>query len=166
MSKLNRACEGSCACGYVRYNIESKPLITHCCHCRYCQRQTGSAFAINALVDATQVQILSGTVVEITTPSPSGRGQKITRCPKCDVALWSSYFMGGIKDLIRFIRVGTLDNPDQFPPDVHIYTISKQPWVTLALDALMYDKFYDFEQTWTSENNTLRKSLLARALEQ
>jgi len=158
MSQHNSACEGGCACGYVRYKIESKPLITHCCHCRYCQRQTGSAFALNALFDASKIHILSGAVDEIKTPSPSGKGQNITRCPKCEVALWSSYFMGGIKDLIRFIRVGTLDNPDHFPPDVHIYTESKQPWVNLSPNALVFEKFYDFKQTWTSENDEIRKS--------
>jgi len=165
MSKLNITCEGGCACGHVRYQIESEPLITHCCHCRYCQRQTGSAFVLNALFDASQVHILSGTVDEITTPSPSGKGQKITRCSKCKVALWSSYFMGGIKDLMRFIRVGTLDNPDQFPPDVHIYTVSKQPWVNLAPNALVFEKFYDFEKIWTRVNNERRKYLLAKALD-
>jgi len=163
MSKVNCTCEGGCACGYVRYKIEYKPLITHCCHCRYCQRQTGTAFALNALFDADKVHILSGTIDEITTPSPSGRGQTIARCPKCEVAIWSHYFMGGIKGLIRFIRVGTLDNPDLFPPDVHIYTASKQPWVNLSPNALVYEKFYDFEKVWTSENDEFRKSLLAKA---
>jgi len=166
MSKLTDNCEGGCACGYVRYKITSEPLITHCCHCRYCQRQTGTAFALNALFDASKVHILSGSVDEIITPSPSGRGQKVCRCPKCEVALWSNYFMGGIQNLIRFIRVGTLDNPDQLPPDVHIYTASKQPWVTLAPNALVFDKFYDFENTWTNENNEFRKQLLAKVLEQ
>lgn len=155
---------GGCGCGYVRYKVDAKPLITHCCHCRYCQRQTGAAFALNALFDANKVVLISGTVHEIITSSPSGRGQKITRCPKCEVALWSSYFMGGIKDLIRFIRVGTLDNPDQFPPDVHIYTISKQPWVNLSPNENIYEKFYDFETTWTRENNEFRKTLLATVL--
>jgi len=149
MSTLNSTCEGGCACGHVRYKIESKPIITHCCHCRYCQRQTGTAFALNALLDASQVHILSGDVDEIITPSPSGRGQTITRCPKCEVAVWSSYFMGGIKDLIRFIRVGTLDNPDQFPPDVHIFTTTKQPWVNLAPNSLIFEEFYDYKEIWS-----------------
>ncbi|MCW8832532.1 MAG: GFA family protein [Colwellia sp.] len=156
-------CEGGCACGYVRYCITAKPLITHCCHCRYCQRQTGTAFALNALFEASHVEIITGSVDELMTDSPSGRGQKIARCPKCEVALWSNYFMGGIKDMIRFIRVGTLDNPDQFPPDVHIYTESKQPWVKLATDDAIFTKFYEFEKTWTAENENRRKSLLASA---
>lgn len=163
MQKLNNICEGSCACGLVRYKVAVKPLITHCCHCRFCQRQTGTAFALNALVDASQVTLLTGTVEELMTPSPSGRGQNITRCPKCRVALWSSYFMGGIKDQIRFIRVGTLDDPDQFPPDVHIFTSTKQPWVTLPENSKTFENFYNFETTWTKENNKFRKSLLPKA---
>ena len=166
MDTHTNVCEGGCACGFVRYQVLSKPLITHCCHCRYCQRQTGSAFALNALFDASQVEIVVGTVEELITPSPSGRGQKIVRCPQCKVAVWSNYFMGGIKDLIRFIRVGTLDNPDQFPPDVHIYTISKQPWVQLSSKSVVFEKFYDFETTWTQANEKHRKALLVKALDE
>ena len=160
----NKVCEGGCGCGFVRYQVRSKPLITHCCHCRYCQRQTGSAFALNALFDASQITIISGTVETLITPSPSGRGQTIARCPQCKVAVWSNYYMGGIKALIRFIRVGTLDNPDQFPPDVHIYTSSKQPWVQLSSSSQVFAQFYDFESTWTPANEKHRKALLAQAL--
>ena len=131
MKKITGSCEGGCTCGYVRYKIVSDPLIVHCCHCRYCQRQTGASFALNALFEASHVELLSGTVNEIIVPSPSGKEQIIARCPKCKIAIWSNYFMMGIKDMVRFIRVGTLDNPDLLPPDVHIFTESKQPWVNL-----------------------------------
>jgi len=160
MNILTDVVEGGCSCGFVRYQIVSSPLITHCCHCRYCQRQTGAAFALNALFETNNVKIISGAVDEVMTESPSGKGQKIARCPKCRVAVWSNYFMGGIKDMIRFIRVGTLDNPDQFPPDVHIYTESKQPWVNMAPGDLVFSTFYDYEKIWSAENNGIRKSLL------
>ena len=156
-------CEGGCTCGHVRYKIVSDPMIVHCCHCRYCQRQTGSAFAINALFEASHVELLCGEVNEIVVSSPSGKGQKIARCPKCEVALWSNYYMGGIKDMIRFIRVGTLDNPDLLPPDAHIFTSSKQPWVNLSIETLVVEEFYDYETTWTKENQKIRNSLLAKA---
>ncbi|XQW85103.1 GFA family protein [Thalassotalea piscium] len=156
-------CEGGCACGFLRYQINSHPLITHCCHCRYCQRQTGSAFAINALLETNKVKVISGTVEQLVTQSPSGRGQIISRCPRCKVAVWSNYYMGGIKEMIRFIRVGTLDNPDQFQPDVHIYTESKQPWINLPADALVFSKFYDYKKTWTPKNETIRLLLLEKA---
>ena len=161
MKKLAEPIEGGCTCGHVRYEITSKPLIVHCCHCRYCQRQTGAAFALNALFESKNVELLSGSVNEITVPSPSGKGQTIARCPKCEVALWSNYFMGGIKEKIRFIRVGTLDNPDQLPPDVHIFTNTKQPWVDLSKSEQVVDKFYDFKTTWTKENLKIRDALLA-----
>lgn len=155
--------EGGCACGHVRYQLSAKPLIVHCCHCRYCQRQTGSAFVINALYESTQVKLLSGSVNEIETPSPSGKGQTVARCPVCQVAVWSHYFMGGIQKLIRFIRVGTLDNPDLLPPNVHIFTETKQPWVKLPADVLSVPVFYSYETTWSEENQLIRKNLLEQA---
>ncbi len=155
--------EGGCTCGQVRYKINSSPLIVHCCHCRWCQRQTGTVFALNALFEANHVELIGGEVSEIVVPSPSGKGQKIARCPKCQFAVWSNYYMGSIKDLIRFIRVGTLDNPDRLPPDIHIFTISKQPWITLPPDDLVVDEFYDYEKVWTKGNVQRREFFLKSA---
>ena len=158
--------EGGCSCGYVRYKLNSKPLIVHCCHCRWCQRQTGTAFALNALYDSDDVELTHGDVLEIIMPSPSGNGQKIARCPECQVAVWSNYYMQGIKDGIRFIRVGTLDDPDKLPPDVHIFTLSKQPWILLPPDELAVEVFYDYETVWAPENLERRNNLLAHAREE
>lgn len=158
--------EGGCTCGHVRYRLNSEPLIVHCCHCSWCQRQTGGAFAVNALFDAENVELIQGPVLEITMPTPSGNGQKIARCPKCQVAVWSNYYMGGIKEAIRFIRVGTLDEPDLLPPDVHIFTKSKQSWVVLPPNDLAVEIFYDYETTWSAENLERRKILLAAAKEE
>ena len=124
----------------------------HCCHCRWCQRQTGTAFALNALIEADRVKILSGEVEELAVPSPSGRGQTIARCPKCRIAVWSNYYMGGLKERIRFIRVGSLDNPDLLPPDVHIFTASKQPWVVLPPSDQAVEVFYKVETAWSPES--------------
>ncbi len=151
--------EGGCSCGHIRYKIISKPFIVHCCHCRCCQRQTGTAFALNAIFDAAHVELLSGEVDAIIVESPSGKGQTIARCPKCRVAVWSNYFMGGIKEGIRFIRVGTLDNPDLLPPDIHIYTSTKQPWVILPEGAPAVDELYDFNAVWSPENVERRNIL-------
>ena len=112
--------EGGCTCRRVRYRMHGNPLFVHCCHCRWCQRETGTAFALNAMIEADRVQLLQGEVEAIDTPSNSGKGQRISRCPHCRVALWSNY--GGDGDAIRFVRVGTLDEPDRFAPDVHIFT--------------------------------------------
>lgn len=120
---------GGCTCRFVRYRMRSEALFVHCCHCRWCQRESGTSFALNALIEAERVQLLYGEVEVIDTPSSSGRGQKISRCPRCRIALWSNY--AGTGDAVRFVRVGTLDEPDRFPPDIHIHTTSRQPWVQL-----------------------------------
>ncbi len=163
MSASNDTFTGGCTCGRVRYQLNGRPLLVHCCHCTYCQRQTGSAFALNALFKADRVQMLAGTVNEIEVASPSGRGQIIARCPQCQIALWSNYYMGGIRKGVRFIRVGTTDNPDLLPPDVHIFTETKQSWVAFPGGAHVEDVFYDYETTWSNEDNNWRKEMLALA---
>jgi len=143
--------EGGCICGQVRYKVVSTPLIVHGCHCRGCQKNSGSAFAVNALYEADRVTLMSGEIEETTVPTPSGTGQDIARCAACKVAVWSNYNMGGaLRKFIRFIRIGTLDNPDRLPPDVHIYTCSKQPWVALPEGDLKADEFYDIKTTWSA----------------
>ena len=161
MTKSFKTLEGGCSCGHLRYELVSEPLIVHCCHCRFCQRQTGTAFALNALFEAVYVKVLKGDVSETLVPSPSGKGQKIARCPICEIAVWSNYYMGGIRDAIRFIRVGTLDEPDHLPPNVHIFTETKQPWVVLPENDLAVDVFYDYEKVWSKKNFKRRKELLA-----
>jgi hypothetical protein len=157
--------EGGCACGHVRYRVESGPLIVHCCHCSWCQRQNGSAFAVNALVEADRVKLLKGEVVDIEVPSPSGANQRISRCPECQVAVWSNYLVmrGGIGELIRFIRVGTLDDPGSMPPDIHIYTTTRQPWVVLPPGAKSVDEFYVTDEVWSEDSLKRLDALLAKA---
>jgi len=139
-------CEGGCTCRHVRYRLTSRPMFVHCCHCRWCQRETGSAFVLNAVIEADRVEPLSGEVDVVDTPSNSGRGQKISRCPKCRVAVWSNY--AGAGPAIRFVRVGTLDEPDRLPPDIHIFTESKQPWVVLPSGVPAMPEYYDPRQMW------------------
>ena len=152
--------EGACTCGAVRYRLTSRPLFVHGCHCRWCQRETGSALAINALIEADRVELLSGTPEVVLTPSASGRGQKIARCPTCRVALWSNY--AGSDELVHFVRVGTLLEPDRLPPDIHIYTASKQPWVVLPADTPAVPEYYDAEAYWPPESLARRKLVLAK----
>lgn len=159
MNTQSETFEGGCTCRFVRYRLVSPPLIVHCCHCRWCQRESGSAFAQNALIEADRVQLLDGDVEVITTPSQSGQGQKIARCPKCHIAVWSNYHQGG--DAIRFIRVGTLDEPDRFPPDIHIYTTSKQPWVVIPPGAVAVAELYSVRELWPKES--LERMAQARA---
>ena len=167
MTTPNEFFTGGCTCGHVRYKMHSKPLIVHGCHCRLCQRQSGAAFAVNALVDASRVEITKGEVLEATVKSPSGMGQIIARCPKCQVAVWSNYlvFAGARGELVNFIRVGALDDPGQFPPDVHIYTSTKQPWVILHPDTQAVDEYYDTYETWPQESLERLEVLLSIAAE-
>ena len=152
MNKNAQNRDGGCTCGQVRYRLTSEPMIVHSCHCRGCQKNSGSAFAVNALFETDRVVLVSGEVENVTVPTPSGTGQIITRCANCKVAVWSSYNMGGLREYIRFIRVGTLDDPDQMPPDVHIYTCSKQPWIILPKNDQRVEEFYDFKETWSPES--------------
>jgi hypothetical protein len=152
--------EGGCTCREVRYRLLSRPLFVHCCHCRWCQRETGTAFALNAMIEADRVITLSGVPEVVMTPSLSGKGQKISRCPTCRIAVWSNY--GGAGDAVRFVRVGTLDMPDLLPPDIHIFTESKQPWVILPPDAPAVEQYYDREKYWPAESLARRRALLAQ----
>ena len=132
--------EGGCDCGKVRYRLTAAPIVVHCCHCRWCQRESGTAFALNAVIEAERVELLGEPPERIDTPSASGKGQPIFRCPTCKVAVWSHY--AGAGDKACFVRVGTLDDPDACPPDVHIFTAIKQPWVVLPDGAEAYEVFY------------------------
>lgn len=126
--------------------MRTEPLVVHCCHCRWCQRESGSAFALNALIEADHVANLGVDPEIIDTPSDSGLGQRIARCPACRVAVWSHY--AGSGPFIKFVRVGTLDRPDALPPDVHIFTASMQPWVRLPEGARAFLEYYDRAQVW------------------
>ena len=150
--------EGGCTCRAISYRMTSKPLFVHCCHCHWCQRETGSAFAINAMIEADRVVLASGEPEIVDTPSNSGKGQKISRCPACRIALWSNY--AGAGDKVRFVRVGTLDDADRCPPDIHIFTSSKQRWVVLPAGVPAVAEYYDRNEHWPAESLARRRALL------
>ena len=149
--------EGGCACGAVRYRLGSAPMFVHCCHCRDCQRQTGSAFVLNALIESDRVTLLSGEPVPVTVPTDSGRPHEIFRCPQCQTALWSDY---GRRGVLRFLRVGTLDDASALPPDVHIYTRSKLPWIALPAGVPAFEAYYDSAKLWPAESLARRRAIL------
>ena len=151
MSDQNQTFEGGCVCGAVRYRLTTAPMFVHCCHCRWCQRETGAAFALNAMIESDRVDLLEDEPETVHTPSNSGQGQRIVRCPACKVAVWSHYAMA-VGDKVRFVRVGTLDQPDRLPPDIHIFTASKQPWVVLPADAPAVPEYYDRKAYWPAES--------------
>jgi hypothetical protein len=143
----------------VRYRMTTNPLFVHCCHCRWCQRETGASFALNAMIESDRVERLHGEVDIVATPSNSGKGQKIARCPQCRIAVWSHY--AGAGDAVSFVRVGTLDEPDRLPPDIHIFTASKQPWVVIPAGMRSVPEYYKAAELWPQESLERRAALLA-----
>ena len=156
--------EGGCTCRQVRYRLIGTPLIVHACHCRWCQRETGTAHALNALYEADRVVHTAGEPEIILTPSASGKGQKIARCRTCRVAVWSNYPQAGHS--VRFVRVGNMDNPNLCPTDIHIFTSSKQPWVMLPPDARSVAEFYNLDEVWSDEAKERRRLMRERAAAQ
>ena len=152
--------DGGCDCRQVRYRMTTPPLFVHCCHCRWCQRETGASFALNAMIESDRVTLTSGEPEIVDTPSESGLGQKIARCPRCRLAVWSHY--AGAGPLLKFVRVGTLDEPDHLPPDIHIFTASKQPWVVLAPNIPAVEEYYDRDKYWPAESLARRQALLPK----
>jgi len=144
------AMDGRCTCGAVRYRLNATPLIVHCCHCTWCQRESGSAFAVNAVVESSQVALLRGEPVATILPSASGKGQTLWRCADCGVTVWSNYPQSGPR--FSFIRVGTLEEPSRVPPDIHIYTSTRQPWVILPEGVPAVPEFYKPAEVWPAES--------------
>jgi hypothetical protein len=149
--------EGGCSCGAVRYRLASAPMFVHCCHCRDCQRQTGSAFVINALIETDRIRLLSGNPAPVGVPTDSGRPHDIHRCPACQTAMWSDY---GGRPALRFVRTGTLDDPAALSPDVHIFTRSKLPWVVLPPAVPAFAVYYDMKALWPAASLERRRAIL------
>lgn len=159
MSEENEATfEGRCTCGEVRYRMTSRPMFVNCCHCRWCQRETGSSYVINAVIESDRVVHHQGEPEIVTIPSASGKGQKVARCPTCSIALWSYY--AGSGERLRYVRVGTLEEPDRLPPDAHVFTASKQPWVVLPEGMPAFEEFYSRTALWPEESQARRRAAL------
>jgi hypothetical protein len=161
MSASNFSMEGGCTCGGVRYRLNARPMFVHCCHCRDCQKQTGTAFVLNAIIETDRIATLAGAPVPIDVPTDSGRPHRIFRCPTCQCAVWSEY--GGLAAL-RFVRVGAMDDPAALPPDVHIYTRSKLSWVTLPTTTPAFEAYYDWRKIWPEASAARRRDALGQSL--
>jgi hypothetical protein len=151
---------GACFCGAVRYRLNAEPMFVHCCHCLDCQSQTGGAFAINALIERENVEVLAGEPARVAMPTGSGRPHHIYRCPACQTPLWSDY---GGRGLMAFVRVSTLEARHELAPDVHIFTRSKVPWVRLPEGARAFEVYYDTDREWPAASLERRRRVLARA---
>lgn len=149
--------EGACSCGLVRFRVTRPPMFIHCCHCTLCQRQTGSAFVLNGLWEASAIEQLGEAPVAISMPTESGLAHDVYRCPRCQVAVWSDHRR---RKVLLFVRVSVLERRAELPPDVHIFTRSKVPWLTLPPDARAFDEFYEIDREWPAESLARRKALL------
>ena len=154
---MNIAREGGCACRAVRYRLMSDPLFTHCCHCLNCQRQTGSAFVINLLIETDRVELLAGDPQPVDVPRDDGSAQTIFRCRTCQVAVFSQYG----RPEVRFVRGGTLDQPGSVEPDVHIFTRSKLRWVTIPESVPAFDVYYDTNSLWPAASLERLEAIMA-----
>ena len=149
--------EGGCACGLVRYRLGSDPLFIHCCHCVNCQRQTGSAFVINLMIEAERAEMVTGAPQPVEVPRHDGSTQRIFRCPMCQVAVFSEYG----RPEVRYVRAGTLDQPSGVVPDVHIFTKSKVSWITIPESAPAFEVYYDMKALWPAASLARLDAILA-----
>lgn len=149
--------QGGCACGAVRYRLASGPMFVHCCHCSDCQRQVGSAFVINALIETDRIEMLSGELAPTAMPTDSGRPHIVYRCTACGTTIKSDY---GDRKVLSFLRATTLDDRAALAPDVHIFTRSKLPWVRFPEGARVFDIYYDMAKEWPAESLARREALL------
>jgi hypothetical protein len=154
--RMDDTVDGGCACGQVRYRLRTAPLFVNCCHCQSCQRQTGSAFVLNAVIETDRVEVVTGQTALFAMPTDSGRPHDVARCPACGTAVWSHY--GGARSL-SFVRVGALDTPTALVPGAHIYTRSKLPWVQLPEGVPAFEAYYDAKTLWPAESLARRKAL-------
>lgn len=160
MSGIDTNFEGACACRAVRYRLLSAPLIVHACHCTECRRLTGSAFALNALIETDRLEILAGEAHPVQVPGASGKPQTIFRCLACQTALWSHYPGGGTR--LAFVRVGTLNEPERLPPDIHIYTSTRLSWLALPEGARAVPEYYSAKEVWSCDSLARRARLTGR----
>lgn len=156
---MSESFQGACTCGQVRFQLKQTPMFVHCCHCTWCQRESGSAFALNALIESSEVQILKGETEATELPSNSGKGQIVMRCPGCKTALWSHY--NGAGEALAFVRVGSLQQAPRLAPDVHIFTESKLPWVLLPEGIPAFPQYYRAAQLWPAASLERRAKLQA-----
>lgn len=157
---MDETFDGRCFCGTLRYRMHGRPMFIHCCHCRDCQQQTGSAFAINGLIEADRIEFLQGAPVPVSMRTDSGHPHHVYRCEACRTALWSDY---GGRGWLLFVRMTTLDRAGEFVPDVHIFTRSKLPWVVLPEGARAFEEYYSTKAEWPADSIARREAARAKA---
>lgn len=156
----NKSHEGGCGCGAVRYRLTDDPIFVNNCHCRLCQRQTGTASAVNAFIETSQLQHLTGKLTEHEFGTGSGGTQTVVRCANCGTPLWSHF--SGLDRKAAAVRVGTLDDPSAVRPDAVIYTDHKLAWVALPDGIPQFNAYYAYAERLPPDRLNRLKSLLAQ----
>ena len=156
----SKTLEGGCGCGAVRYRLNDEPYIVHNCHCRLCQRQTGTGSAVNAFIETDRLELLSGELREDEFKTGTGGAQTIVRCAQCATPLWSHY--PRLARRVAAVRVGTLDEPSAAPPDVAIFVADKPEWAPLPDGIPTFDQFYNPGEFWSPEVMARVKAVLEK----
>lgn len=118
---------GSCLCGKVRYEIRGPPQEMYFCHCRMCQKATGTAFATNMLVRVEDFAIVAGR--ESLTPYPSSPGEIRHFCSSCGSPVYNEAERR--KETVS-VRCGLLDSDPMIRPAQHFYARFKAPWFEIS----------------------------------
>lgn len=126
---------GQCQCGTVRYSVTGTAATLFACHCQECQRQSSSAFGMALWVRHGQLTLLRGDMQHWLRQLPSGRSMLCSFCPTCGTRL--IHTVQGQSEFMS-IKPGTLDDTAWLKPAGHIWTRSKQSWVTLEAGSLQY----------------------------
>ena len=150
---------GGCACGAIRYELTATPLVVHACHCRDCQRLSGSAFVVNLWIEPEHVKAQGPEPESFRMKGGSGRAHEVFFCSACGTYLWSRY---GISGRALFVRAGTLDDPGTVTPDVHLFTRSKVPWLALPRGVRAFETFYRIADVWSAESQARLRRMRAR----
>jgi hypothetical protein len=130
--------QGGCTCGLVRYRLKKKPITVNACHCRFCQRLSGSAFALNAMIETEYVEMIGkGEPELIHIPTDLSERTRAWRCPTCSVLLFNDHML--MNENIRFVRVGTLEEGERLPPDAHYFVSRKHPWIVVPDNVPAFD---------------------------
>ena len=154
----SKTLEGACGCGAVRYRLTDEPIFVNNCHCRLCQRQTGTGSAVNAFIESDRLEHLSGEITEHEFTTGSGGTQIVIRCATCGTPLWSHYPRIGRK--AAGVRAGTLDDPSAVRPDAAIFVVDRPAWAALPDGIPAFEKYYDQADVIPPERFARLKALL------
>ena len=127
--------EGGCFCGSVRFSCTAEPAFSFYCHCSDCQRTGGGPFAVGLMVPSESFNV-RGDLQAYTTIGSSGQEVHRHFCPRCGSGIYleTAAVPGNV-----FLKAGVLDDAGWVKPEMHIFTVTKQPWLDLADSLPQYE---------------------------